>query len=82
MGSSTNAEIKETRIYARKTLTALDCVGRLYINDHLESHVACRGNLSFRTTDEIHQAIAALRELLPLVDRLGSLVDPELPQTE
>lgn len=47
----------------------------LKVNDHLETHIASRGIITFDSTDEVKQAIRALLDLLPAVDRLADLAE-------
>jgi hypothetical protein len=83
VGSSVNAEFVGSEMHTRNSPTDLEYpAGRLFVTDVYGSHVltshrAARANLGFRTVDEVKEAIRLLRELLPLVDRLGAVVEGE-----
>ena len=73
MGSTTHGEPHKTDIRVRKTPTELDFFGRLYVDDYYPGHRLSRFNGGFRNADEVLKTIAALKTLLPVIDRLGSI---------
>lgn len=70
----------KTVIRTRADLTDPGFIGWLHIDDHHASgHVVSRGNLGFRNTGEVREAIRSLMGLLPLIDRLAYLAPtPEM----
>lgn len=80
MGSSVQGgPPKKTVVRSRPDAVDPSYVGWIYIDDHYEKHIASRGNLGFRSTTEVKDAIKALMELLPVIDRLAYLApSPEM----
>lgn len=74
MDSNAYPKFSKTAVRSRPSLSDPAYVGWLHIDDHYEHHNASRGALGFKSVEEVKQAIAALQELLPAIDRLGDLV--------
>lgn len=76
MGSSVNPEFVGVEMHVRKSPTDLEYpAGRLFVTDVFTNHKGARANVGFRTVEEVKDAIANLKTLLPLIDRLGAVAD-------
>jgi hypothetical protein len=70
----------EVSITAKRCGVLGDGFARLHIDDPIhppggQPHwTSSRGNLTFRTVEEVKRAIEALQGVLPVVDRLAALV--------
>lgn len=77
MGSSHDTMFMISTIRTRKTPTDPNFIGWLHVDDHYhregDDFVAVRFNGGFRDADEILRVIVALKTLLPVIDRLGSI---------